>query len=107
VEAQLLSAPQIHELWSHNEDKILVYERANLIFAINLHPTESRADYRIPIKDTQSVSYEVILDSDQPQYGGHHRIDSTVTHHSLPDGSTQALSLYLPSRTAIILRKIN
>ncbi len=43
----------------------------------------------------------MVLDSDATEFGGHGRIDPGVVHHTA--GKASELSLYLPSRTALIL----
>jgi 1,4-alpha-glucan branching enzyme len=100
---QLLAEPWAHHLWEHNDDKILIFSRAGLIWAFNFHPTRSFADYHFPAAPGR---YGIILDSDAPQYGGHGRVDGTQPHHTLsPADANQPhrLSLYLPSRTALVL----
>lgn len=33
----------------HEEDKLLVFEKAGLVFVFNFHPSKSFADYRIGV----------------------------------------------------------
>ena len=33
--------------WKHEEDKVIVFERADTIFVFNFHPTKSFADYKV------------------------------------------------------------
>ena len=50
--------------------------------------------------------YKVVLDSDQPQFGGHGRIQQGVEHHTFPEGYAgrrNHMCLYIPSRTAQVL----
>ena len=46
-----LSDPRL--IREHADDKILVFERAGLVFAFNFHPTQSFSDYHIPAKSRQ------------------------------------------------------
>jgi 1,4-alpha-glucan branching enzyme len=94
----LLSSPP-HHLWEHNDDKILIFERAGLIFAFNFHPTHSYTDYQFA---AAPGTYVLRLDSDAPQFGGHNRIDRGLAHQTLP-APHHRLSLYLPNRTALVL----
>ena len=105
-ETEVLNAPQANQIWCHDDDKILAYERSNLIFVINLHHTESKVDYRIPLQEKEEATYQVILDSDSPEYGGHSRIDTKVQHQTQLSFDQQALHLYIPSRTAMVLKRI-
>jgi 1,4-alpha-glucan branching enzyme len=94
-------AKLLHE---HTENKILVFERNRLVFAFNFHPSRSYSDYLV---DATAGSYRLLLDTDQPQFGGHSRLAPDQVFHTLtPRGSPperQALSLYLPSRSALVL----
>ncbi len=105
-DSKLLDAEQAQQIWCNNDDKIIAFERGNLIFVINLHHSESRADYRIPLPIEKQATYEVILDTDQPIYGGHNRVDNSVKHKSEPSYDQQSLHLYIPARTAMVLRKV-
>jgi 1,4-alpha-glucan branching enzyme len=90
----------------HNEDKILAFERGELLFAFNFHPDRSRPDYRIAASDGR---YRMILDSDATIFGGQGRLSAGQIHcamtQALSDGKASFLSLYLPSRTAIVLER--
>lgn len=101
--SEILNSPQAQQLWSHNGDKIIAFERRHLIGVVNIHPSQSYTDYHIPVRETGT--YEIILDSDAPETGGHGRIDTTVKHETIESEHGPALSLYLPNRTAIVLRK--
>ena len=87
----------------NEEDKVIVFERANLLWAFNFHPTESYVDYRLPVKN--AGKYLIALESDSFHYGGHQRIDKSIQFFTQPvpychfDNSILA---YLPSRTAIV-----
>ncbi|MGE9268077.1 MAG: alpha amylase C-terminal domain-containing protein, partial [Verrucomicrobiales bacterium] len=83
----------------HNQRKLLVVERNNLIFAFNLHPTNSYADLEIPTN--QDGTYQLILDTDRAEFGGHQRLRRDNLHPA-PDHRTY---IYLPSRTALVLKK--
>lgn len=52
---------------------MIVFERANLLFIFNLHPTQSFADYRIG--SNISGKLKVVLSSDESRFFGHERID--------------------------------
>jgi len=103
----LLAAPRIDRLYEHNDDKVLAFRRAGLLFAFNFHPTASRPDYRIAAPPGK---YEIVLDSDAEKYGGHGRVDPGRFHFALTEGSGAGhhfLSLYLPNRTALVLAAVS
>jgi len=102
---KLLQHPDISLLCEHSENKIIVFERAGLIFAFNFHPTQSYSDYQIMAK---AGRYQMILDSDAKEFGGHGRLvpnqeHFTLTSSSPPVGSSLP-SIYIPNRTVIVLQ---
>jgi len=105
-ERQLLWDPATRLLWEHNDDKILIFQRAGLIFTFNFHQTRSFSDYVFPADPGQ---YRIILNSDDPRFGGHNRVDAQCPHLTLPASDPEhpphRLSLYLPNRTALVLAK--
>lgn len=91
-------------LHQHEADKVLAFERNGRIFVFNFHPGISHTDYRI---SAPAGAYEVVLDSDAPEYGGHNRVDRGkvhfTRHESAQNGHRDYLQLYLPTRTALVL----
>lgn len=67
-------------IWNQlfQSDKVVVFERGNLLFIFNFHPTQSYTDYRVGTD--QGGKYRVVLSSDDVKYGGHARIDRAVEH---------------------------
>jgi hypothetical protein len=61
---------------------VVVFERGNLLWIFNFHPTESFTDYRVGTD--WAGEYRVVLSSDDKQFGGHDRIDSSVKHFTTP-----------------------
>lgn len=85
-------------------NQTIIFERANLIFAFNFHVSNSIPDYKFFVHNPGT--YEVILNSDEKQFGGHDRVDSNVVHHTLEDDyGNSHLSVYLTNRTVLVLRK--
>ena len=56
----------------HEGDKVLVFERAGLLFIFNFHPTNSYTDYRVGIEEPGE--YKVVLTSDEKRFGGYDNI---------------------------------
>ncbi len=84
-----------HKLYSHESDQVILYERAGLLFLFNFNPNQSFTDYAFPVKPGQ---YKVILNTDNPLFGGFGRIDEKMDY--VADGS--GFKVYLPNRTAIV-----
>ena len=85
--------------WQNDDDHIVSYVRGGLLFAFNLHPTRSFTDYPLP---APKGDYKVVLSSDSKKFGGFDRIDTKLTY---PAGSDERVKVYLPARTAIVLRR--
>ena len=106
-EFKVLDIPYINRIYENNHDKIIAYSRGNLLFVFNFNPTTSFTDYGIPVKS----KFRIVLDTDDPAFGGFDRIDRTALYASIRKSERQTLSvpyylyLYLPSRTAIVLKQ--
>ena len=86
------------ELCKNDGDKVLIVSRKDCIFAFNFNPTQSFVDYGFAAPEGK---YRVVLDSDRPEYGGFGRVDDSVVHSTVKG----QLKLYLPCRSAIVLKK--
>ena len=104
-EYDLFSWPHIHLLYCHEDDRVLAFERGQLVFVFNFHSSVSYTDYRV---DALPGEYEMVFDSDERRYGGNGRLRTDQIHFTLfdPDrfGDRNLLSLYLPARTAMVLK---
>ena len=102
-ETSLLAAPP-QCLLCNEEKKVLVAERAGLLFAFNFHPENSYGEFAFSV---EAGTYRTLLDSDDPRFGGFGRNDASVLHPTLPDGEKGRLPLYLPNRSVQVLKKIS
>ncbi len=102
----LFGDPLIEQLLLHEDEKLLVYRRGPLVFAINLHPERSYADLRIPVPDP--IDYQIVLDSDRAEFGGQARVDpgNYAIQRIAMYGREQSVQIYLPARTAQALAPI-
>ncbi|KAK4214018.1 glycoside hydrolase superfamily [Rhypophila decipiens] len=97
-----LHAPQAYISLKNEADKVIVFERAGVVFVFNFHATNSYTDYRIGIET--AGTYRVVLDSDTKEHGGFARIDDNTrffTEALKWNDRANCTHLYLPSRTAI------
>jgi len=103
----MLDIPYIGRIYENNHDKVITYSRGDLLFVFNFNPTISFTDYGIPVKG----KYKIVLDSDDPAFGGFDRIDRKVIYTSIKKAERQTLNvpfylyLYLPSRTALVFKE--
>jgi len=107
AEYDILRFSSMNLLHEHANDKIIAFERGGLLFVFNFHPVTSHVDYRI---ESPPGTWQMIFHSDDVKYGGHGRLTAGQYHHTTAYSSLgrsrQALSLYLPTRTAIVLNPV-
>jgi len=103
----LLNDPDLVLLHEHSADKVIAFYRKRLLLVFNFHPTRSFVDYPI---SAPVGKYQMVLDSDHPDYGGHARLQPEQDHFTRrlfrEKGAEEALSLYLPNRTAFVLEHL-
>ncbi|GAQ80177.1 starch branching enzyme [Klebsormidium nitens] len=75
-----------HQLVScaSEEEKTIVFERGELVFVFNFHASNSYDGYKVGC-DVPG-KYRVVLDTDDPAFGGHGRVDPLVDHFTSPEG---------------------
>ncbi len=96
----------VQEVWHNDGDQILAYTRGNLLFVFNFSPDRSFTDYGFMVK---KGAYNVVLNTDAPEYGGFGLADDTVEHFTNYDPLLDRdgkgwLQLYIPARSAVVLR---
>ncbi|MBF0204312.1 MAG: alpha amylase C-terminal domain-containing protein [Desulfamplus sp.] len=100
----------------HEDNRVIAFKRniwqetnnvtnhQNIIFVFNFNPLLSFQDYMI---DAPAGKYHEIMNSDDAKYGGKSRLISGQEHFthytSHLSNSRNTLSLYLPTRTALVL----
>jgi len=103
----LLNERYINRVVENNFDKVIAYMRGDYLFVFNFHPVSSYTDYGINV----TGKFRVILDSDDSVFGGFNRRDKSMIYRSVRKAERATLNvpfrlyLYLPSRTALVLRK--
>ena len=91
----------LKEIHIHNEDKVLAFMRAGLLFVFNFHPVKSHSDYVLHMPEPGS--FREILNSDDGHFGGFERHRAGLEHFTMTD---HRLSLYLTHRTAMVLEPV-
>jgi len=104
----ILEQEWCNHLLSNEADKVLAFERKGLLFVFNFHPTQSYTDYGIML---HSGKYNVLLNTDSQKYGGFGNVDESITYYTEKHGKPASLhpfyiKLYLPSRSALVLRHV-
>jgi 1,4-alpha-glucan branching enzyme len=93
---------------AHEGDKVLAFRRGGLLFVFNFNPSQSFTGYgvRVPGKGR----WRLVLDTDEPRFGGEGRIvrGQTFLPDEIDEDGVRAayVRLYLPARTALVLRQL-
>ena len=67
---------------SHEEDKLIVYEKGPVLMIFNFHTNKSFEDYRVGT--LWSSDHIIILDTDREDLGGHDRLKSGLNQRYVP-----------------------
>ena len=72
-----LAAEPAYVSLKHEGDKVVVFERAGLLFVFNFHPVNSFTDYRVGVE--VPGTYKIVLSSDDKDLGGFANVDKSVS----------------------------
>jgi len=108
---RLLDADRPELLHSHCDDHVIAFTRGSgVIFVFNFHPSKALYDYKIKVTEGEYIQ---LFNSDSFRFGGYENIRENQIHHTHKNGKAQKgdaatnyLSLYLPPRTAQVLKKL-
>ena len=99
-----LTDPQMHYIEVNEQSRLISFYRNNYLFAFNFSPSVSLTGHRILAPEG---SYEIALTTDSEQTGGQNRIDETIQFFSKRQNNQTFIQVYLPARTAIVLKRID
>ena len=97
-------------LVSNEPDKVLAFLRGDFLFVFNFNPTRSFTDYGILVPP--ATKWRHLFDTDELRFGGQGRIaaDGMYEPELVRDAErnelVQQVRLYLPARTAVVLRRV-
>ena len=96
------------KIWSHDGDKILMFERAGLFFLFNFHPSQSFTDY--PLGQLPPGEYVLVLDTDEERFGGHKRLEPGQHYFTGPvvqnNEARHYIKVYLPCRCGLVIGRV-
>ena len=104
---KILTVPSVDLVLEKKSDQVFAFHRGLFLFVFNFNPDKSFSDYGIPLG---AGKYKIVLNTDSGCFGGYDRIDEEISYYTLPSagvGSQHYLKLYLPARTAVVLKKID
>ena len=98
------------KLLANEPDKVLAFLRGDLLFVFNFNPTRSFTDYGILVPPASKWRH--LFDTDEARFGGQGRIQAgavyepALVHDSNRNELVQQIKLYLPARTATVLKRV-
>ena len=97
----------VREIWHNDGDQVLAFSRRDMIFVFNFNPSQSFTDYGLLVPEGD---YSIVLNTDAKEYGGYGFVDENQVHFTQYDKLHARrkkgwLQLYLPARTAMVLKK--
>ncbi|MEM9324081.1 MAG: alpha amylase C-terminal domain-containing protein [Bacteroidota bacterium] len=101
----LVSALPASQINMDQDNHTLIYERNNLVFAMNFSPDNAVPDYRFKVPN--KGNYQIILNTDHPDYGGFGRVDDGMTYPCVSIFGEHFLSVYLPNRVGLVLKRVD
>ena len=95
-----------YRLWLDNDRKIIAFRNKDIVYLFNFHPTNSYESFHLPIHDIGE--FKVVMDTDDEIFGGFGRISHGVVYDTerLPGTEYDGIKIYIPSRTALALKKV-
>jgi len=100
------AVPQMVSL--DDKKKVIAFERNGLWFFFNFHSRDSYVDMPFQVPPGE---YVLALDSDNEKFNGHNRVDAGQHYFTVSekwgDELVHLVRLYLPCRTALVLKRID
>lgn len=103
----LMLADDLINLWIDEEENLLAFRKAGLIFLFNFNPTKSFTDFALPVE--KPGEYQVVFNSDEETFGGYGRIATNYIYQTkiLPEREGKpGFEIYTPCRTALVLQRV-
>lgn len=95
-------------LVANEPDKVLAFVRGDLLFVFNFNPVRSFENYGVMVPP--ATNWKTVFDSDEERFGGQGRIARRTVYEPtlVPDRGelVQQIRLYLPARTAMVLKRV-
>ena len=89
---------------SDPDKQVIVFYRKGLMFAFNFSPSHSYTDIKVPLPAI--ADYSVALCTDDAVYGGFGQVQHITYPAQVDEKGNSSIALYLPARTAVVLREI-
>ena len=105
---RVMTKPAAANLWMDEKNKLLAFAKGDLIYLFNFNPDASPTDFFVPAHITGEGQYRAVFTTDRIEFGGQDRVSEryVYTAKPVPDKGV-GFTVYLPSRTAIVFRRVD
>ena len=105
---RVMTKPAAANLWMDEKNKLLAFAKGDLIYLFNFSPDASPTDFFVPAHITGEGQYRAVFTTDRIEFGGQDRVSEryVYTAKPVPDKGV-GFTVYLPSRTAIVFRRVD
>ena len=105
---RVMTKPAATNLWMDEKNKLLAFAKGDLIYLFNFSPDASPTDFFVPAHITGEGQYRAVFTTDRIEFGGQDRVSEryVYTAKPVPDKGV-GFTVYLPSRTAIVFRRVD
>ena len=101
-EVDMFAQPMGDLMLNKQPEQVLVFYRKGLLFAFNFSANNSLTNVLVPIPN--NADYTVAMSTDDEKYGGWGQVKHMIYPSKEFDGQ-QFVELYMPARTAIVLKE--
>lgn len=91
-----------YRYYDYDPTQVLAFGRGDYLLVFNFSPSTSYTDYAVPVP---AGRYSIVLSTDEGRFGGFDRNDMFFVFYTQKIGGQDMLRLYLPSRSALVLRR--
>lgn len=91
-----------YRYYDYDPTQVLAFGRGDYLLVFNFSPSTSYTDYAVPVP---AGRYSIVLSTDEGRFGGFDRNDMFFVFYTQKIGGQDMLRLYLPSRSALVLKR--
>lgn len=91
-----------YRYYDYDPTQVLAFGRGDYLIVFNFSPSQSYTDYAIPVP---AGRYNIVLSTDEGRFGGFDRNDMFFVFYTQKIDGQDMLRLYIPSRSAMILKR--
>ena len=98
--------PHEYVTLTNEMDKVIAFEKGELVYIFNFHPSNSYSDYQIGTH--WRSDHMLLFETDEERFGGHQRLNAAhdqwvKVKEQGANNRRYSFQIYIPSRCAIVL----